>query len=258
MDIFTYVESLGMGRAGVEQVKKILRNSAKAHTKESLIQEALSEGEGMDAIFTRTNLAGAFEEMERTGAAIVKKALRPKFRKGLHEEVAYGPFTLARSENGVAQQFTRFAFLDRAEGMPLLERLRQATEELVRAHGYVRWRARDVVAQHYVIGDHLGAHRDLKRHPLVLALFTLHGFCDFELLGDKRENPPERVLRPYAGDLVLLRGYERRCDGTDPRPFHRVETRGCNRRLAVAFRDNDSPEKEVPGFGYLNFPERRE
>lgn len=197
--------------------------------------------------------------MHKEGAAHVASALHENFRRSLADELRCGPFRTAEETVGmVRQKFERFAFLDRAEKFPNLERLRITTETLVRGTGACipaldTWRIRDIVAQRYHKDGFLGAHRDLKRHTGVIAIYTITGTAVFELLGATRDAPPVKTFRLRAGDLVFLRGTGLTDMNSDERPFHRVGgSLSDEPRICLSFRDNNNVDEPIPGFFYCN------
>ena len=208
----------------------------------------------MNRIFLQKDLSSFFCEAKERGAAHVTRILHPEFRMALVREVLVGSFERADEEwNGVSQRFDRFGFEGSVPMLWVLETFRRATEELVQAHGnhfpaLTEWRARETVVQRYRGEDHLEAHRDLKRHPGVIVIFTIEGTGRFELLGDRRDNPPECVIEPQAGDLILLRA-PGLSGAPEDRPFHRV--RNPKDRISVVFRDNNRPGEFIPGFAYV-------
>ena len=217
----------------------------------------------------------AVKQCQTEGIVLLSYVINPPFLKKLVAEVESGPYELAKDSPAlVKQQFSRYAFLRRpVVGMPYLRRLQLAIQALLRsAHSVcpalASWRALDIVVQKYAKDGGLGGHRDLSRHPLIIASFTLTGRCRFELLAD-RQGPVLETLQPYPGDLVLLRaqGLREPHDSAlendpcvvgdfladDDRPFHRVSGAiTATPRVSVTFRDNLQPDKPITGFSYTN------
>lgn len=208
----------------------------------------------------KVSISQYVEVASLTGASIVVGIIRPEFMDKLIPELLSGPFTQAEEgiEN-VQQKFLRYAFLHQAVDMPYLEQLKVDTESLVRTcapdcFGLGTWRAVDTVVQKYVETDYLTAHRDLTRHPYLIASFTLLGSATFELL-ESREGSVYKTLHPKQGDLLLLRAPGLNPElKTDSRPFHRVTKilAGDSCRISVTFRDNLTPGNPIPGFTYHN------
>lgn len=212
----------------------------------------------LDEVFAVTDIGAAINEMRSGGAACVRGMLRTSFRKVLLREViGRGAFVRAAGMIGpVRQDFERFAFLGCIPGMPVLESLRVATETMVKLAReampqLAEWRAMDTVVQKYSCQGGLGSHRDLKRHPDLIAIYTISGSCLLELL-DRRDGNVLLSFSPGPGDLILLRGWIAG-SSSDARPFHRVSGNlGSGSRVSVTFRDNDDPTRPIEGFSYGN------
>lgn len=213
-----------------------------------------------EKVFNFDDLASAIQETAGEGAALVRDLIRPDFLSPLVDEVESGPFE--RAEEGtlnVIQKFDRYAFLHMPVGMPFLRQLQLATAELVQGNGkhypqLFSWNAIDIVIQRYGPDGILTGHKDLARHPYIIASFTLTGSCRFEVL-ETRDGRVTKSIQPKPGDLVLLRAPGLASPfGVDDRPFHRVSGALDSRvpRTSVTFRDNLSPGRTIHGFTYLN------
>lgn len=210
--------------------------------------------------FYVSDISEAMKEMRSVGVALISGMLKELFRSSLFDETSGLPFKKATEKVGVVNQsFDYCAFLNEIPDRPHLETLRRATEELVQKTGDAlfdeslqRWFALDVVVNRYGKNGGLGAHKDLKRHPGVIAIWNIAGSCDFEMLND-RNGEILAVYRPNPGDLILLRG-TMPCDGLgDQRPFHRVSNiGGVGPRISVTVRHNTNPGNPIAGFSYLN------
>lgn len=203
------------------------------------------------------------EAIHRTaveGAALVKGVIKGEFLKQLIKELEAGPFEKAAEDIAtVKQNFDRYAFFEEAPGMPLLSQMQLFTQSLIRlsAADYpilAEWTAKDIVIQRYGQDGLLTAHKDLRRHPYLIASFTLTGSCRFELL-DNRNGKITKTMIPEPGDLVLLRAPGLANDkSVDDRPFHQVSGSLDPRvpRLSLVFRDNHNPDTPINGFTYHN------
>lgn len=210
----------------------------------------------LNECFCRCDVAEAMEEMQATGVAFVPAMLKEDFRKRLADEVEKLSFKRATEVVGVVRQaFDYCAFLGTVPDNPCLETIRCATQELVRRAGekladpgLMNWFGREVAVNRYGRDGGLGAHRDLKRHPDVLAIWNVCGSCDFEMLSD-REGHVLKSFQPHPGDLVLLRGM----GSPDRRPFHRVSNViGEGPRISVTVRHDTDPDNLIAGFTYAN------
>lgn len=209
-------------------------------------------------IFQNRDFLKVFSNMQNNGVSLIRSMLEESFRAELEKELTRGPFEQATEGiASVKQNFERFAFLWHVEGMPRLNELRLQTEVVVRSAGAMianldAWEAKDIVIQRYSQDGYLSGHRDLKRHPGVIAIYTVVGSCIFEMLAG-REGPVLESHQVYPGDLILLRGANASEDKKYPRPFHRVGGSVSDRyRISATFRDNDCPEKPIAGFSYRN------
>lgn len=194
------------------------------------------------------------------GAALVKGVVQGEFLRQLIAELENGPFEVAAEDTAsVKQKFDRYAFFEQAPDMPKLTEMQLFAQSLIRlsAEEYPvlsEWTARDIVIQRYGADGLLTAHKDLRRHPYLIASFTLTGSCRFELL-EKRDGPVVKTMIPEPGDLVLLRAPGLANDkSVDDRPFHQVSGSLDSgvKRLSLVFRDNHNPDKLINGFRYHN------
>jgi hypothetical protein len=214
----------------------------------------------MDGILSFQRIDSAIRKTATEGATLVEGIIAPEFLAQLAGEVKAGPFEQAQEGAGkVVQRFDRYAFLREPEGMPFLRQLQLATEELIRSSLEIcqslgSWNAIDIVVQRYGYNGVLTGHKDLARHPYIIASFTVTGSCRFEVL-ETRDGQVIKSMQPKPGDLMLLRAPGLASPpGIDDRPFHRVS--GAldpdEPRISVTFRDNIAPDQTIYGFTYLN------
>lgn len=211
-------------------------------------------------IFNNVDFSKALNAVVAEGAVLLPNIIQPKFLAPLVDELNQGPFEQAEEGNElVRQRFDRFAYLHKPVGMPHLERLQVATTQLIRSGSELfpqlkDWEAVDTVVQRYDYNGFLTAHRDLIRHPYVIASFTVSGRCRFDVL-ESRSGPITKTMYPEAGSLILLRAPGLSNENPEnERPFHKL-TGALDEnifRIAVSFRHNLNPEANISGFSYCN------
>ena len=127
-------------------------------------------------------------------------------------------------------------------------------QSLVRSLGVVYptlldWEPDEAVAQRYDESQGLTWHKDLERHPGVIASFSISGTA--ELHHRMRDGKGDHIsLKPR--DLVLVRGMD--LHGVwyhDLRPEHDVRNVEGD-RISLTFRANTRPDDPIDGFQYNN------
>lgn len=194
------------------------------------------------------------------GAALVQGVIRNGSLADVQEELSHIRFGQSQDTALVKQQYTYAAFRETIPNtFVVLERLRRQTELLVRSARksfpqLATWQAYDTMVHKYSSTDFLGAHRDLERHPQVIAIYTVTGECKFELL-TSHDGEVTKVFYPTPGDLLLLRAPGLSGCAEDDRPVHRVSGNMLpgRHRISVTFRGNLRPNKPIPGIVFQNW-----
>lgn len=114
------------------------------------------------------------------------------------------------------------------------------------------WEADEVSAQKYLDTEgHLTWHRDLERHPGVIAICNIVGKA---MLGIKHNPKDTSVASLESGDILLLRAPGLYDSDVELRPEHAVmSVKGPNDRISVTLRDNTRPDDPIPNFRYHNW-----
>jgi hypothetical protein len=183
----------------------------------------------MSQLFRQNLLACAgamVEEVCRHGASYYADALNPQICEALCEEIAgQGVFqTLHNIEDvpviedmqiqKIPMAHPRFSLLTRV-GMELARLL----NPYIKRRGDIEWLPNQAAAHRYYSGSQgLGAHRDFSSDELLIAVFTLRGQGDFELL--RADGSLDTRWSCGQGGLCLMRAPG--LTGQDDRPLHRA------------------------------------
>ena len=111
--------------------------------------------------------------------------------------------------------------------------------------GLCRWCPNHAWVQRYRPGSRgITVHKDLKRHGLLVAVFTLEGSAAFTVCKN-RAGDARMSWAAGPGSLVLLRGPG--FDGTeDDRSLHAVGGPGSGQRVSLTFRMDSNEELDRP------------
>lgn len=84
----------------------------------------------------------------------------------------------------------------------------------------------------------IGAHRDHARYRDLIAICSLEGEAELDIVADRAANEIIESIHCRPADLVLLRAHPRYPSslGPDPRPLHVVRPPICAPRTSVTFR----------------------
>ena len=183
-----------------------------------------------------TGLGGV---LGRDGYVVAPGFLTAPESERLAAGAPHGAFTASTTRIGPVTQRSEQAVV-RLDTLPtgadlsgLADRLRTLT-----GPAFAGWRPNEAMFSWYR-GPEAGitAHRDSRRYTDIVAIFTLVGQADLEILAD-RDGPAVHRWRARAGDLCLMRGWS--ASDVDPRPFHRVGPPIGGPRLILALRHDAS------------------
>jgi hypothetical protein len=182
---------------------------------------------------------GVADALAHNGHVVLSGFVESSQRTALTAAARRCAFARASSHVGPVTQRAEQATVSAADmsRLPEIAELTSRLETLlIHVHSPV-WRPNEATFTRYR-GNRAGlsTHRDSRRYVGVVALVTLAGQADIEILAD-RCGPVLHRWCARPGDLCLLRGW---CPATrvDPRPFHRVGPPVGSTRLILALRQN--------------------
>jgi hypothetical protein len=201
-----------------------------------------------------SRIRDGLHDVHAQGAAFVSAALRPGVTPGIAQEVSSGNFErLAEYEGTARQDGEFFVVTGDMSRYPLTACLCRELTAVVHQQGSEidglrLWYPNQAWVQRYRPGSRgITVHKDLKRHALLVAVFTLEGSAAFTVCKN-RAGDAWMSWAAGPGSLVLLRGPG--FDGTDDdRPLHAVGGPGSGQRVSLTFR-MDSNQKRTDAAGH--------
>lgn len=199
------------------------------------------------------------QSVAENGAEIVRRFIPVNLNIILQSEVEHLKFKPSEEPQCklVRQKFERIGYRTIPRSMAALEELegnirKYVTSAAVSFPNLADWIPNDIAIQKYDQEGYITAHRDLKRHILVIAIANIDGSCRLETL-TSRKRATVRQFLTEPGDLILMRA-PGLTDATEDRPFHRITGNlyQFGHRISVTFRLNNRPYEPVPGHSYEN------
>jgi hypothetical protein len=195
-----------------------------------------------------SRIRDGLHDVREQGAAFVDAALRPGVMPDIAREVSSGNFEpLAEYEGTARQDGEFFVVIGDMNRYLLTARLRRELIAVVHQQGSEieglrRWNPNEAWVQRYRQASRgITVHKDLKRHGMLVAVFTLEGTATFTVCKN-RAGDARMSWAAGPGSLVLLRGPG--FDGTeDDRPLHAVDGPGDGQRLSLTFRMDSNRER---------------
>jgi hypothetical protein len=195
-----------------------------------------------------SRIRDGLHEVREQGAAFVDAALRPGVIADIAREVSSGNFEPLAEYEGTARQDGEFFVVTGNMNRYLLTaRLCRELTAVIHQQGSEieglrRWNPNEAWVQRYRQASRgITVHKDLKRHGMLVAVFTLEGTATFTICKN-RAGDARMSWAAGPGSLVLLRGPG--FDGTeDDRPLHAVDGPGDGQRVSLTFRMDSNRER---------------
>ena len=187
----------------------------------------------------------AIEAVEAQGAIAIHNFLPVELREEAFKELGgermYTDFTPEYAKVERNQNLSRYGFVYRKEwpvSNPNMQTPPQYVHaiatyisDFVNSSDTATWNPNEIMGHEYQTGQSIEGHVDYKRAIGFVAVATLSGIQQFNVVLDNGETG-HVFMRP--GTITLMRGYQG--EAAKDRPYHSVE-KATSRRLAISLRE---------------------